>query len=66
MGGLRCFVHTAIMEAQSVAAAHTVGLGGNAFLSYQISEMLILRPTSRNQAQCLINLCGDMVRTSFN
>uniref|UniRef100_A0A0R3T4G2 Protein kinase domain-containing protein n=1 Tax=Rodentolepis nana TaxID=102285 RepID=A0A0R3T4G2_RODNA len=66
MGGLRCFVHTAIMEAQSVAAAHTMGLGGNALLSYQISEMLILRPTSRNQAQCLINLCGDMVRTSVN
>nr|CDS33970.1 C2 calcium dependent membrane targeting [Hymenolepis microstoma] len=66
MGGLRCFVHTAIMEAQAVAAAHTMGLGGNALLSYQISEMLVLRPTSRNQAQCLINLCGDMVRTSVN
>ncbi|KAH9286350.1 C2 domain-containing protein 5 [Echinococcus granulosus] len=66
MGGLRCFIHAAVMEAQAVAAAHTVGLGGNALLSYQITDLLITRPASRNQAQCLVNLCGDMARTSAN
>ncbi|VDM33214.1 unnamed protein product [Hydatigera taeniaeformis] len=66
MGGLRCFIHAAVMEAQAVAAAHTVGLGGNALLSYQISDLLITRPTSRNQAQCLINLRGDMARINAN
>ncbi|VDK33436.1 unnamed protein product [Taenia asiatica] len=66
MGGLRCFIHAAVMEAQAVAAAHTIGLGGNALLSCQINDLLITRPTSRNQAQCLINLRGDMARTSAN
>ncbi|KAL5112307.1 hypothetical protein TcWFU_006386 [Taenia crassiceps] len=66
MGGLRCFIHAAVMEAQAVAAAHTVGLGGNALLSCQVNDLLITRPTSRNQAQCLINLRGDMARTSAN
>lgn len=66
MGGLRCFIHAAVMEAQAVAAAHTVGLGGNALLSCQINDLLITRPSSRNQAQCLINLRGDMARTSAN
>ncbi|KAL5962088.1 C2 domain-containing protein 5 [Taenia solium] len=66
MGGLRCFIHAAVMEAQAVAAAHTIGLGGNALLSCQINDLLITRPTSRNQAQCLINLRGDMARTNAN
>ena len=64
MGGLKCFIQAAVMEAQTVAAAHTIGLGGDALLSFQIRELLITRPTYRNQAQCLINLCGDMARTS--
>lgn len=63
MGGQRCFVHAAISEAQSVVAAHTASLGGNAVLNYRVSELAIIRPTSRNQAQCLLHLCGDMART---
>ncbi|VDK75856.1 unnamed protein product [Dibothriocephalus latus] len=60
MGGLRCFVHASVADAQSVISAHTISFGGNALLSYHISELLIIRPPSRNQAQCILNLCGDM------
>uniref|UniRef100_A0A5K3FD07 C2 domain-containing protein n=2 Tax=Mesocestoides corti TaxID=53468 RepID=A0A5K3FD07_MESCO len=65
IGGQRSFIHAAVMEAQSVIAAHTVSLGGNALLSYHVSELLVNRPTSRNQAQCLIHLSGDMVRSKI-
>lgn len=66
MGGLKCFIHAAVTEAQSIAAAHTIALGGNAILSLHVDELLITRPTSRNQAQCLISIRGDMVRTDMD
>ncbi|CAL8080395.1 unnamed protein product [Calicophoron daubneyi] len=62
VGGMCGFLHTSLSEVQAVVAAHTASLGGNALLSYQFSEVVILRPASRNQAQCLLNICGDMAR----
>ncbi|BHF57736.1 C2 domain-containing protein 5 [Sparganum proliferum] len=64
MGGLRCFVHASVADAQSVISAHTISFGGNALLSYHISELQIIRPPSRNQAQCILNLCGDMAHVT--
>ncbi|VDQ15537.1 unnamed protein product [Trichobilharzia regenti] len=57
-------MHTSLSEVQAVVGAHTTSLGGNALLSYHLSEVVILRPTSRNQAQCLINVCGDMAKVN--
>ncbi|TNN18704.1 C2 domain-containing protein [Schistosoma japonicum] len=59
------FLHTSLTEVQAVVGAHTTSLGGNALLSYHLSEVVVLRPTSRNQAQCLLNVCGDMARLSW-
>ncbi|GAA49260.1 hypothetical protein CLF_102771 [Clonorchis sinensis] len=61
-GGICGFLHTSLAEVQAVVGAHTTSLGGNALLSYHLSEVLVLRPASRNQAQCLLNVCGDMAR----
>ncbi|CAH8839200.1 unnamed protein product [Trichobilharzia szidati] len=64
VGGISGFLHTSLSEVQAVVGAHTTSLGGNALLSYHLSEVVILRPTSRNQAQCLINVCGDMAKVN--
>ncbi|CAH8496962.1 unnamed protein product [Schistosoma guineensis] len=65
VGGISGFLHTSLAEVQAVVGAHTTSLGGNALLSYHLSEVVVLRPTSRNQAQCLLNVCGDMARLSW-
>ncbi|CAH8503764.1 unnamed protein product [Schistosoma haematobium] len=65
VGGISGFLHTSLAEVQAVVGAHTTSLGGNALLSYHLSEVIVLRPTSRNQAQCLLNVCGDMARLSW-
>ncbi|XP_018650565.1 LOW QUALITY PROTEIN: hypothetical protein Smp_133590 [Schistosoma mansoni] len=65
VGGISGFLHTSLAEVQAVVGAHTTSLGGNALLSYHLSEVVVLRPTSRNQAQCLLNVCGDMARISW-
>ncbi|CAH8495028.1 unnamed protein product [Heterobilharzia americana] len=62
VGGISGFLHTSLCEVQAVVGAHTASLGGNALLSYHLSEIVVLRPTSRNQAQCLLNVCGDMAK----
>lgn len=62
VGGLCGFMHTSLSEVQAVVGAHTASLGGNALLSYHLSEVVVLKPTSRNQAQCLLNVCGDMAK----
>ncbi|CAH8474205.1 unnamed protein product [Schistosoma turkestanicum] len=66
VGGISGFLHTSLTEVQAVVGAHTTSLGGNALLSYHLSEVVVLRPTSRNQAQCLLNVCGDMARLSWS
>ncbi|CAH8508322.1 unnamed protein product [Heterobilharzia americana] len=65
VGGISGFLHTSLCEVQAVVGAHTASLGGNALLSYHLSEIVVLRPTSRNQAQCLLNVCGDMAKVSW-
>ncbi|KAF7257655.1 hypothetical protein EG68_08115, partial [Paragonimus skrjabini miyazakii] len=64
-GGICGFLHSSLSEVQAVVGAHTSSLGGNALLSYHLSEVLVLRPPSRNQAQCLLNVCGDMAKISY-
>ncbi|KAF5401115.1 hypothetical protein PHET_05770 [Paragonimus heterotremus] len=64
-GGICGFLHSSLAEVQAVVGAHTSSLGGNALLSYHLSEVLVLRPPSRNQAQCLLNVCGDMAKISY-
>ncbi|VEL20529.1 unnamed protein product [Protopolystoma xenopodis] len=59
-GGIGGFIHASLTEAQAVVGAHTTSLGGNALLSYRLSELDVIHQTSRNQAQCLLNVCGDM------
>ncbi|CAH8529555.1 unnamed protein product [Dicrocoelium dendriticum] len=63
-GGIRGFLHTGLAEVQAVVGAHTSSLGGNVLLSYHLSEVHIFRTASRNHAQCLFNVCGDMARLS--
>lgn len=61
-GGICGFLQTSLAEAQAVVGAHTASQGGNALMSYHLSEVIVLRTASRNQAQCLLNVCGDMAK----
>lgn len=54
------FVHLCMAEVQSVVRAHALSIGANAVLSYHLSEAVLVDTPGRNQAQCLLNVCGDM------
>jgi len=45
----------------AVVRAHVTSLGGNALLSYFMSQCVLLCNPHKNQAQCLVNVGGDAV-----
>lgn len=65
VGGLDCFVQSLITEVLAVIRAHVSCLGGNAILAYFLSHCVLLHNPHKNQAQCLVNLGGDMVHASY-
>ncbi|CAF0888667.1 unnamed protein product [Brachionus calyciflorus] len=65
-GGLSGFMHCFITEVLAMARAHVISLGGNALLSFKMTECMLLDNPHRNQGQCLINVSGDAVRIVKN
>jgi hypothetical protein len=61
-GGLNGFMHTFISEVLSMTRAHVLSLGGNALVSFKITECVLLDNPHKNQGQCLINVAGDAVK----
>lgn len=64
-GGLSGFVHSFVTELLAVVRAHVSALGGNALVSYYISEMLLFDNPHKNQGQCLVSVGGDVVFVSY-
>ncbi|XP_064634229.1 C2 domain-containing protein 5-like isoform X3 [Lineus longissimus] len=60
-GGLSGFIHRFIAEVMAIVRAHVRSLGGNALVSYTMNECILMDNPHKNQAQCLVNVCGDAV-----
>ncbi|ODN03834.1 C2 domain-containing protein 5 [Orchesella cincta] len=60
-GGLSGFVHNFVAEVLAIVRAHVAALGGNAMVSYFMTELALLHNPHKNQGQCLINVGGDVV-----
>lgn len=63
-GGLQRFVSHFLGEMQSLARAHAAARGGDAIVGFRIRQINVLETPSRNQAQCLLSLTGDIVLTA--
>lgn len=55
------FAHTVFAEIKATLRAHVSALGGNALTSYRIEQFCLSESVAKNQAQCLIHVCGDAV-----
>ncbi|XP_014282647.1 C2 domain-containing protein 5 isoform X3 [Halyomorpha halys] len=64
-GGLSSFVHGFVAEVLAIVRAHVTAIGGNALISYTMSECYLMNNTHKNQAQCLINVGGDAVFVKY-
>ena len=58
--GLGTFIHKFLMEAQAVARAHALAMGGNAVVAFRV-ERSYFRETLKNQAYALMSISGDVV-----
>ncbi|XP_017091999.2 C2 domain-containing protein 5 isoform X3 [Drosophila bipectinata] len=65
-GGISGFVHGFITELLAVVRAHIASLGGNAMVSFYITELMLFDNQHKNQGQCLISLGGDAVYVSYH
>lgn len=59
VGGVPLFIQQFIAEVHAIISAHVLALGGNAILSFNINEILLIDSAQKNEAQCLINVSGD-------
>ncbi|XP_037070416.1 C2 domain-containing protein 5-like [Pollicipes pollicipes] len=62
VGGLNGFMQDLVTEVLAVVRAHVTSLGGNALVSYFMSQCVLLPNPHKNQAQCLVNVGGDAVQ----
>lgn len=46
---MESFMHLFLLEALSIAKAHVAALGGNALLSYRLSELVLIEHPQKNQ-----------------
>jgi len=65
IGGLSSFVQSFMCEVLGILRSHVAGLGGNALTSYFMSECVLSHSPHKNQAQCLINIGGDVVSVTY-
>ncbi|XP_046644781.1 C2 domain-containing protein 5-like isoform X3 [Daphnia pulicaria] len=61
-GGLSGFMQSFITEVLGIVRAHVSALGGNAMVSYFMTQCVLLHNPHKNQGQCLINVGGDVVQ----
>ncbi|KQS52363.1 C2 domain-containing protein 5 isoform X2 [Drosophila erecta] len=66
IGGISGFVHGFITELLAVVRAHIASLGGNAMVSFYITELMLFDNQHKNQGQCLISIGGDAVYVSYH
>ncbi|RMX52476.1 hypothetical protein pdam_00013790 [Pocillopora damicornis] len=64
-GGLNVFMQAFVAEAQAILRAHVLAIGGNALVSYQLNEIVLLDNPHKHQGQCLLNISGDAVRVFY-
>jgi len=64
-GGLNVFMQAFVAEAQAILKAHVLAIGGNALVSYQLNEIVLLDNPHKHQGQCLLNISGDAVKVFF-
>lgn len=65
VGGISSFVQSFICEIYSIVRSHVNALGGNAVVSYFMSEFVVMHSLHKNQAQCLIHIGGDAVKVVY-
>ncbi|XP_065354941.1 C2 domain-containing protein 5 [Calliphora vicina] len=65
-GGISGFVHGFITELLAVVRAHISALGGNAMVSFYLTELILFDNQHKNQGQCLISIGGDAVVVSYH
>jgi len=65
VGGISGFVNSFICESYSIVRSHVNALGGNAVVSYFMSEFVLMHSVHKNQAQCLIHIGGDAVKVAY-
>ncbi|XP_030376595.1 C2 domain-containing protein 5 isoform X4 [Scaptodrosophila lebanonensis] len=65
IGGISGFVHGFITELLAVVRAHIASLGGNAMVSFYMTELILFDNQHKNQGQCLISIGGDAVYVSY-
>lgn len=65
-GGLSSFVHGFVAEVLAIVRAHVTAIGGNALISYTMTECYLMNNAHKNQAQCLINVGGDAVFAKYS
>ena len=53
-------------EIHAIVRAHVAALGGNALISYFLSEFVVMHNPHKNQAQCLIHVGGDSVQVTYH
>lgn len=49
----------------AVVRAHVTALGGNALVSFYMTELELVDNPHKNQGQCLISVGGDVVFVSY-
>lgn len=64
-GGLNVFMQAFLAEAQAILRAHVLAIGGNALVSYQLNEIVLLDNPHKHQGQCLLNISGDAVKVYY-
>lgn len=64
-GGISGFVHSFITELLAIVRAHVTALGGNAMVSFYMTEIYLVDNPHKNQGQCVISVGGDVVFVSY-
>ncbi|XP_055637373.1 C2 domain-containing protein 5 [Toxorhynchites rutilus septentrionalis] len=64
-GGISGFVHSFITEVLAVIRAHVTALGGNAMVTFYMTELVLVDNLHKNQGQCLMSAGGDVVCVSY-
>ncbi|KAL5274474.1 C2CD5 family protein [Megaselia abdita] len=65
IGGISGFVHGFITELLAIVRAHITALGGNAIVSFYMTELILVDNQHKNQGQCLVSIGGDVVNVSY-
>ncbi len=50
----------------AIARSHVGALGGNALVSFFMSELVVTHSPYKNQGQCLVHVGGDVVSVTYS